>query len=198
MRGMAKKGTFESKSGSRERGAIWQKNKSEEFAVTAWSLTDHFTAFMKKRYKSKTRRDVKGSDLRGEELSATSWRPYREIWRKWTQNRSRCSKKTVLYKERKKESSTNEKKRKRKIWRETKTCKEQDESGTRDKNKVEGVAHKWLVFFEKNLNKIANLDQKTCKKKTMKGKLEKDSIPNQLIIQNQKMQAQQSQAIQAL
>ena len=53
-----------------------------------------------------------------------------------------------------------------------------------------------MVFFEKNLNKIANLDQKTCKKKTMKGKLKKDSIPNQLIIQNQKMQAQQSQAIQ--
>ena len=68
MRGMAKKGTFESKSGSRERGAIWQKNKSEEFAVTAWSLTDHFTAFMK-RYKSKTRRDVEGSDLRGQKLS---------------------------------------------------------------------------------------------------------------------------------
>ena len=39
-----------------------------------------------------------------------------------------------------------------------------------------GVVQKWLVFFEKNLNKIANLDQKTCKKKTMKGKLEKDSI----------------------
>ena len=77
-----------------------------------------------------------------------------------------------------------------KIWR--------DESDTGNKCNVEGVVQKLLVFVQKNLNKIANLDQKTCKKKTMKGKLEKDSIPNQVIIQNQKMQAQQSQAIQTL
>ena len=56
----------------------------------------------------------------------------------------------------------------------------QDESDTGDKNIVEGVVQKWLVFFEKNLSKIANLDQKTCKKKTMKGKLRKDSINSSL------------------
>ena len=39
------------------------------------------------------------------------------------------------------------------IWR--------DESGTGNKNKLEGVVQKLLVFFEENLNKIANLDQKT-------------------------------------
>ena len=39
--------------------------------------------------------------------------------------------------------------------------KEQDESDTGDKNKAEGVVHKLLVFFEKNLNKVTNLDQKT-------------------------------------
>ena len=38
------------------------------------------------------------------------------------------------------------------IWR--------DESGTGNKNKLEGVVQKLLVFFEENLNKIANLDQK--------------------------------------
>ena len=47
---------------------------------------------------------------------------------------------------------------------------------------VEGV-QKWLVFIrfilEKNLSKAANLDQKTCKK-TMKGKLGKDSITSSL------------------
>ena len=56
----------------------------------------------------------------------------------------------------------------------------QDESDTRDKNKLEGLVEKWLVFFEKNLNKIANLEQKTCKNKTMKGKLGKDSITSSL------------------
>ena len=44
------------------------------------------------------------------------------------------------------------------------------------KNKLEGVVLKWLVFFEKSLNETANLDQKTCKKKTVRGKLGKDSI----------------------
>ena len=36
------------------------------------------------------------------------------------------------------------------------------------KNKIEGVVQKWLIFFEKNLSKIANLDQKTCKEKERK------------------------------
>ena len=58
--------------------------------------------------------------------------------------------------------------------------KGQDESDTGDKNKVEGFVKKWLVFFKKNLNKIANLDQKTCKNKTMKGKLGNDSITSSL------------------
>ena len=50
-------------------------------------------------------------------------------------------------------------------FRETWKCKWQDESDTGDK--VEGLVKKWLVFFEKNLNKLANLDQKTCKNKTI-------------------------------
>ena len=58
---------------------------------------------------------------------------------------------------------------------ETRKRKDQGESDTGNKNKVEGVVQKWLVFFDRNLNKIANLDQKTCKKKKMKGKLGKDS-----------------------
>ena len=47
---------------------------------------------------------------------------------------------------------------------ETRKRKGQDESDTDDKNKVGGVVQKWLGYFERNLNKIANLDQKTCKK----------------------------------
>ena len=63
------------------------------------------------------------------------------------------------------------------IFRGTRKPTEQDESDTGDKNKVEGVVQKWLVFFEKNLSKIVkNLDQKTCKKKTMKGNPGKDNI----------------------
>ena len=57
---------------------------------------------------------------------------------------------------------------------ETKKRELQNESDTGDKNIVEGVFQKWLVFFEKNLNRIANLDHKTCKKKTMKCNLGKD------------------------
>ena len=67
---------------------------------------------------------------------------------------------------------------------ETKKRKEQEESDTGDKNKVEGVVQKWLVFFAKNSNKIANLDQNTCKKKTMKGKLGKDNITSSLYKMN--------------
>ena len=37
-------------------------NNCEEFAVTARGLRDHFTTFMK-RYKSKARREVKGSNF---------------------------------------------------------------------------------------------------------------------------------------
>ena len=60
---------------------------------------------------------------------------------------------------------------------ETGKRKEQDESNSGVKNKV---VQKWLVFFEKNVNKMVNLDQKTCKKKTMKGKLGKDNITSSL------------------
>ena len=58
--------------------------------------------------------------------------------------------------------------------------KEQDESDTGHKNKVETLVQKWLIFFEESLNKIVNLDQKTCKNKTMKGKLWNDSITSSL------------------
>ena len=37
-------------------------NDCEEFAVTARDLRDHFTTFMK-RYKSKTRQEVKDSNI---------------------------------------------------------------------------------------------------------------------------------------
>ena len=78
----------------------------------------------------------------------------------------------------KKESSRTEEKSNGKIWREKKNVKSKMKVtlGIKTKYCSWGVVQKWLVFFEKNLNKIANLDQKTCKKKTMKGKLEKDSI----------------------
>ena len=93
-------------------------------------------------------------------------------------------KKDSLYRKRKKESSRNEKKRKKKKtmerFGETKKREVQDESDTWDKNIVEGVVQKCLVFFEKHLNRFANLDQKTCKKKTLKEKLGKDSITSSL------------------
>ena len=52
MRGMASKGIYENKSGSRERGVTWQNmaenlNNCEEFALTVRSLRVHFTTLMK-------------------------------------------------------------------------------------------------------------------------------------------------------
>ena len=69
-----------------------------------------------------------------------------------------------------------------KIWRDKKRDV-QDGSDTGDKNIVEGVIQKWLVFIgfiRENLSKVANLDQKICKKKKIKGKLGKDSITSSL------------------
>ena len=62
----------------------------------------------------------------------------------------------------------------------TRKREEQDENYTGDENKVEGVVQKLLVFFKKNWNKIANLDQKTCEKETMIGKLVKNFITSSL------------------
>ena len=94
---MASKGIFESKYGSRERGGTWQNitenlNNCEEFATTAQSLIDHFTTFMK-RFKSKTRREVKGTGPGDEELSKNE-QLFGDL------NQSRYSKKTVLYRNR--------------------------------------------------------------------------------------------------
>ena len=62
----------------------------------------------------------------------------------------------------------------------TRKREEQDENYTGDENKVEGVVQKLLVFFKKSWNKMANLDQKTCQKKTMIGKLGKNFITSSL------------------
>ena len=72
-----------------------------------------------------------------------------------------------------------------------------DEIDTWDKNKLEVVVQNSLVFFEKNLIKMANLDQSTCKKKAMKGKLGKDSITSSLY-KISKCKLQESQATHAL
>ena len=75
----------------------------------------------------------------------------------------------------------------------------QNVSDTGDK-KLKCPSEGWLVFFEKNMNKIVNLVQKTWKKKKMNKTERKDSLTRYKInmIQNQQIQAQQSQVIQAL
>ena len=59
FREMAGKGIFDYKSGSRERGNLWQEiaynlNNYEGFSVTARAIRDRFTSVMKK-YKSISR-----------------------------------------------------------------------------------------------------------------------------------------------
>ena len=76
----------------------------------------------------------------------------------------------------------------------------QDESDTGDKNIVEGVFQKWLVFIRFIREKLEqgrefrseDLQEENNKREARKRE------HNQLIIQNKQMQAQQSQAIQAL
>ena len=76
----------------------------------------------------------------------------------------------------------------------------QDESDTGDKNIVEGVFQKWLVFIRFIREKLEqgrefrseDLQEENNEREARKRQ------HNQLIIQNKQMQAQQSQAIQAL
>ena len=49
-------------------------NNCEEFAVTAQGLRDHFTTL----WKGKSQKQEEKSKV------TTSWRPNKEIWRKWT------------------------------------------------------------------------------------------------------------------
>ena len=73
MREMAAKGVFNHRSGSRERGQVWQNiatslNAYEEFLVTARAVRDRFTTLMKK-YQAQTNADLKRSGIGGDELS---------------------------------------------------------------------------------------------------------------------------------
>ena len=76
----------------------------------------------------------------------------------------------------------------------------QDECDTGDKNIVEGVFQKWLVFIRFIREKLEqgrefrseDLQEENNEREARKRQ------HNQLIIQNKQMQAQQSQAIQAL
>ena len=61
---------------------------------------------------------------------------------------------------------------------------------------MKGVVQMWMVSFEKKLNKIANLNRKSCKRKKNERKARERQL-NKLRIQNQQMQAQQSQTIYA-
>ena len=103
-----------------------------------------------------------------------------------------------VYRKRKKGSSRNEKKPMER-FRETKNvrCKTKVALGIKTQQKMQ-FRSGWflLVLFEKNLSKVKNLDQKTCKKNNERQARKRQY--NQLIIQNKQMQAQQSQAVQAL
>lgn len=74
MREMAAIGIFNHRSGSRERGQIWQTiatnlNNFEDFGgVTSRAVRDRFTTIMKK-YKAQTNKDLKASGLGGDEPS---------------------------------------------------------------------------------------------------------------------------------
>ena len=62
MRRIVSKGIFESKYGSRERGAVWQNIAENSINWEEFALTYHFTTLMK-WYKSKARQEFKGEEL---------------------------------------------------------------------------------------------------------------------------------------
>ena len=75
----------------------------------------------------------------------------------------------------------------------------QDESGTENKNIVEDVVQKWLVFtrfIREKLEQGREFRSEDLQKNNERQARKRQY--NQLIIQNKQMQALQSQAVQAL
>ena len=147
------------------------------------SLRDHFNKLVK-RYWSKTRLEIKGTGLGGEDLSENKQllEDATERFEESSKLRSKAdTQKRQCISTTKKKKAQEIRKSNGEIWRDKKNvrCNTKVTLGIKT---VEGV-QKWLVFIrfilEKNLSKAANLDQKTCKK-TMKGKLGKDSITSSL------------------
>ena len=71
MRDMAAVGIFQHKSGSQERGQVWQEiasalNNYPDLIVNLRSIRDHFTTIMR-RQKAKTRIEVGATGLGGDE-----------------------------------------------------------------------------------------------------------------------------------
>ena len=89
-------------------------------------------------------------------------------------------KKASLIENQRKESSRNQNKKQWKDLERHENVRGNMKVTLGKKSKVEDLFKTWLVFFEKNLSKIANLDQKTCKSETVKGKLGKDTITSPL------------------
>ena len=84
-------------------------------------------------------------------------------------------------------------------WRDKKR-EVQDESDTGDKNIIDGLVQKWLVFIRfirEKLEQGGEFRSEDLQKENNEREARKIQH-NQLIIQNKQMQAQQSQAIQAL
>ena len=124
MRGMSSKGIFESRSGSRERGAIWQNiadnlNNLQKFAVAAPSLRDHLTT-LTKNYELKTRQEVRGIGLKGEELSENE-QLHEDIIGRFEKSERRTEadtqKRLFDIKNKKKKAQKKRKKSNGKIWR---------------------------------------------------------------------------------
>ena len=70
---MAASRIFQTKSGNRERGNSWQNITTNlgaynDFIVTLRAVRDRFITIMRK-YKSKTKKEIVGTGLRGEELT---------------------------------------------------------------------------------------------------------------------------------
>ena len=70
---MASLGVFQHKSGSREKGQVWQQiatnlNGYPNFSETPCAVRERFTTIMRK-YKAKIRKEVQGTGLGGQELT---------------------------------------------------------------------------------------------------------------------------------
>ena len=147
-----------------------------------------------KRYQSKTRLEIKGTGLGGEDLSENK-QFLEDITERLEESECRTKadtqKRQPISKTKKRKLKKGEKSN-GKIWRDKKR-EVQDESDTGDKNIKEGVVQKWLVFIRFIRGKFGqgrefkseDLQEENNERKARK-------------IQHKQMQAQQSQATQVL
>ena len=184
---------------NREVGTITDNlNNCEGFTVTSQGLRDHFNTLMK-RYKLKTRREVKGTNLGGEELSENE-----QLFEDLTERFGESEHGTEADTQKRRKNIENEKRksqeiRKKKQWKDFE--KHENISGkmkvTLGIKQSKRFSKEVVGFLREKLEQDREFRSEDLQEQNNEGEV-RERQHNHLIIHNQQMQAQQNQAIQAL